>query len=94
MSEWTEHAVTEDHCPNCGSEMCRASSRETKAPPTPGDWLICIDCGALLRWGDAHKLRLATQPELASLDPVAQREIARIQTARRLATEIVRRQNN
>jgi len=53
-------------CPVCGYHMDHAASVGTKAKPTPGDFSLCLDCGAFLRFDKTLQLVLATDAELES----------------------------
>lgn len=54
-------------CPACGYVIDRASSVEGDATPTPGDFSVCMDCGAVLRFDAALRVRLASGDEVAAL---------------------------
>lgn len=56
-------------CPKCGYQMNAATPATpgTKTAPEPGDFSICIECAAALRFGPARCLREVTDEELAEL---------------------------
>lgn len=77
--------VPASNCPACQSEHDAAShpTNET-AVPGPGDLTVCIDCGALLRFGQGLELEAVSPAELRALDAGTRGELVRVQSAIRL----------
>lgn len=47
------HNAPLQKCPCCGMESNRATNPgDCDNPPKPGDYSICFDCGAILRFND------------------------------------------
>ena len=60
------HLETEPKCANCGKGA--NSYTGGKAAPAPGDFSVCVYCGALLRYdGEPLTLRAITDAELVML---------------------------
>lgn len=68
-------------CPCCGNlaDACGTLPGPAEAAPADGDLTLCIECGALLRFGPVLQLLIATAADEASLDPEQAATIARTQ---------------
>lgn len=76
------HRVTASRCPTCGAEHDAASDpNDDAAVPTPGSYTVCINCAALLRFGQGFELEPVSVSEELSLDRQTRGQIARVQTA-------------
>jgi hypothetical protein len=58
--------LDDDNCPKCGYNLSAATS-DVGATPEPGDYSICIECYAFLRFDDNLKLIALTEEELDEL---------------------------
>lgn len=71
------HQLKLDHepkCPKCSATLDGVTSvRGKDESPDQGDFTLCIYCATPLRFTDGLGLRLATEDDLAELDPT-QRE--------------------
>ena len=56
------YRTIESRCPVCRTELSAATSTEDVPTrgPWPGDFSLCFDCGAMLRYDDLSRPRLAT----------------------------------
>lgn len=61
------HEVKESPCPICHVMMDMASDIVGHGPPRVGDFTVCAECGAWLRFGEELALRLATDEEISQL---------------------------
>lgn len=78
-------------CPTCGYEMDSASSVGRKATPKPGDFSLCMRCGAVLRFDAELRLEPATSDELTELDEEGRTTLLRAQAViRKLRPEFER----
>lgn len=55
-------------CPECGYHPDYASSISEKATPEEGDLSICINCGALNRFGPGMRLERTEVPDDLTLE--------------------------
>lgn len=82
MSNTVKMPIAE--CPVCLYEMDAATAIEReKATPAPGDFSLCINCGALLCYEERGQLRQATDDDMEHLWPdqkvrIAQAEIRKM----------------
>jgi hypothetical protein len=51
-------------CPVCFQVLDAATAMQDKAVPEPGDYTICIECGAVLRFGPKMDLLLSSLMEI------------------------------
>jgi len=61
-----ERRITGNTCPVCGKPNDGGTSIDDQAAvlmPKPGDFAVCICCGALNVYGDGLRLRLPTPAE-------------------------------
>lgn len=68
-------------CPNCLDTLGAVSSIDTIAQAVPGDFTLCAQCGALLKFNDRLDLEICTQDDIESLVP---EERQAIENARKL----------
>jgi hypothetical protein len=75
--------VPAQHCIACNYLLTAATETnfEKKVKPKPGDWSVCIGCGALHRFTDTLRLRPASLAELAAEDADTRAELLRSQRA-------------
>jgi hypothetical protein len=68
-------------CPKCGKPADGGTGMEYTRDPKPGDWAVCLYCGALNRYDDRLRLylpsrqerrRLARDPRLRRLLEIAE----------------------
>jgi hypothetical protein len=78
MTEWLETRLSADYCPECGQLLDCASDPEGIKGPIPGDFSVCIGCGAILRFDDALKLRSASLAERSEAPPELMRIVQAI----------------
>ena len=79
-----KHFVAGATCPACASRIDGASGGQ--AAPEPGDFSVCIFCSAVLRFGEAGVMRVASADEIAQeLSPRARDQVARIAHAALMA---------
>ena len=71
-------------CPECESVLDAATINEDGAVPSPGDWSVCFECGAILRFTDDLRMRLAEDTDLASTDDETREHLTRAQAYVRL----------
>lgn len=58
----TSHEMPTSVCPECGHTIEWATSEHAQMPNV-GDWCVCIECTAPLRFGDDLKLRITSLAE-------------------------------
>lgn len=54
-------------CPKCGIKLDMATGAVGEAKPEPGDFSMCIECGALLRFDDTLHSRIATAADIGEM---------------------------
>lgn len=65
-----EATLPKSECPICFYEMDAATALEgDRATPMPGDYSLCINCGALLVFEERSQLRQATEDDMEFLFP-------------------------
>lgn len=64
-------------CPWCRTKLDAASDPVGDATPKPGDLSVCINCAAMLTFGDDLKLRALSAKEIAALPIDTARELVR-----------------
>ena len=59
------------HCPHCGEKLDAASlfGKQKADRASPGDFSVCINCAAVLRFRDDLTLRATTLGEHKEADP-------------------------
>lgn len=62
------HPTTPQLCTNCGTLHNAATDVAGDALPTPGDWSICFNCGALRVFDGGGRLREPTAAELTGME--------------------------
>lgn len=65
--------VSESRCPCCGRVAdCATCPTDESAVPVPGDWTVCIGCGAALVFDEALRMRWPRPDEEApaELEPM------------------------
>lgn len=73
------HVTPTDLCPSCGARFDRATGIDHPSAPEPGDFTVCISCGALLRFDAALRTEPATAEDWAALEPEQATMIRRAQ---------------
>jgi hypothetical protein len=73
MSGWTFNPfhVAEDSCPKCGAHLDAAmpvGKEEDTARPAPGDYSVCITCGALLVFEKNMRVRELSLEEMETME--------------------------
>lgn len=66
-------------CPKCGATIDAAgvaAGADTGAPPEPGDFTVCVECLAVLRFAPNQTYHRVTIPEIDALDPALRQTIA------------------
>lgn len=76
-----------DRCRVCASPNDRAADLFGAQRPTPGDFSICINCGALSMYNDDLSLREPTDDEREQLPDLGLRAIAVIRLRGRVWPE-------
>lgn len=71
-------------CPRCGKPHDEATAYKHDCSPQPGDFLICIDCGALLRFTADLRQEALGPIEIALLPSDLREEILTAQVAIRI----------
>ena len=66
---------------------CAANLSGESGPPQPGDYTVCLSCGAFLHWVSRMRLRTIPKYELDAMPLETLMELAHI---RRLITHISR----
>lgn len=66
-------------CPECGSVFDKASSMAEKQKPSPGDFTICLHCGALNKFG--KDMRLVGSDLREALDYLSPMDVLRLLAA-------------
>jgi hypothetical protein len=56
-------------CPHCKRMLDRASDPQSAASPRPGDFSLCVYCGAVLRFTETMLLRATTLRERSDAPP-------------------------
>jgi len=69
------HFVRRDVCPSCGGAVDSCDNLSQARPPRPGDFAICLKCGAANRFDAAMKLVTATAEDLREIDPANRRKL-------------------
>jgi hypothetical protein len=59
--------IGEQRCPNCDFELCAAFDPEGERDPRQGDACACINCHAVLEFGEGLKLRIMSEREIAAM---------------------------
>lgn len=60
----TSHRIPGGRCPECGYQLDGASTLLGDArPPGPGDFSVCIECMAVLRFDEMLQLRTTSLAE-------------------------------
>jgi hypothetical protein len=68
-----DYRLPESPCPACGRTLDGAlAMAHDGAGPSPGDVTVCIDCEALLEFGEGHTLR---RLDVATLDDRTKAEL-------------------
>lgn len=71
-------------CPACGSRLDASTSMfDEDASPDPGDFSMCLDCGAVLVYARDMTMALAEPADLAKLPSATLRQLLAMQLARR-----------
>lgn len=72
-------------CPKCGDKLDAVTNLTRNQPggPDPGSVSMCINCGAVLMFGEGLTLREMTHPEIGALPEDALFLLAQMQIARR-----------
>jgi hypothetical protein len=81
-----DYRIPEQRCPECAYELTGAGGfpgSEERAP-RPGDWTVCINCGAALCFGKDLRLRIAAPGELDREPLAVRRDIAQIRASIRM----------
>jgi hypothetical protein len=68
-------------CPVCDTQIDAATAAFSMQSPNPGDFSICVECGAVLRYDGELQLRWVSWEELEALPLELFREIAIAQQA-------------
>ena len=68
-------------CPECGYALDRSTNTTDHDPPGPGDWSICINCAAALRFTETLGLRTTTIAERNAAGPDLVKTIAAVLAA-------------
>ena len=56
-------------CPDCKTELQYSSCvRGEGSAPKLGDYSICGECGAFLRFGEKQQVRILTEDEIVEMD--------------------------
>ena len=63
----TDHHTKPCLCPNCGNFLDAATQIGGDAKPDPGDISVCIECAAILQFGDDLALTIFPEDELKTL---------------------------
>ncbi len=66
-------------CPECKEILDAATATEEGTVPSPGDWSVCCECGAILCYMDDLRMRLAEDTDLASTDDETRELLTRVQ---------------
>jgi hypothetical protein len=57
--------IAPQHCPTCGRNLNAVGVLDAPAPmPMPGDVTVCLECGALLEFGEGLTLTLVPESKL------------------------------
>jgi hypothetical protein len=65
----TTHKTADSKCPACGHAFSAASNTlNSERGPRPGDWSICIGCGAVLAFDKRLRPRALTEVEQHAAD--------------------------
>ncbi len=82
-------------CPECYAKSEVATNFDTANPdaaPSPGDFIVCISCGAYLTFGDDMQQQILPQATFDALPNEVQEEMFKLRRACRLSREIMARQ--
>ncbi len=72
--ELRDHHLPNTKCPNCEAEIDAALDTTSDDPPRPGDFVVCIECATVNKFGKGFTIESTTGAELAALgeeDPIA-----------------------
>ena len=82
MGRYEQHHVRTSRCPCCGYLMNAASSVDDNThAPVPGDYSVCLQCGAFLRFGSRLRLGRISKLEMEQMDADTLMELSRVQRA-------------
>lgn len=65
-------------CPVCFKVLDAATNLTSDDPPEPGDFTVCIDCRAVLRWGADMNLELSSLEEIPAHSRMVFAKVLRI----------------
>lgn len=65
----TTHEMKPTSCPDCGYVFDRATGKAGGKGPGEGDFSVCVNCGAVLRFDADLRANQASEHELAELTP-------------------------
>lgn len=68
----------ETQCPSCQCSIDAATALTEDVTPSPGDFTVCIQCAAILRFDRELHLKETVYHELKELDTEALEELALI----------------
>lgn len=71
-----DFAIPEMACPACDARLDRAAALNHGHAPKPGDFTVCIGCGAILRFGVEGLVAVAPD-SLQELDAQQRRDVLR-----------------
>jgi len=84
------HRFRTTRCPHCGYPMDVASNADaSKEAPVPGDYSVCLSCGAFLRFGSRLRLSRLTKQQLEDMPADMLLELGRIRAAVLLAHKTI-----
>jgi hypothetical protein len=78
-------------CPQCGAANDRVTDLFGDAAPSPGDFTICADCAAILRFSDDMTTRTATARDLNGLSEEFLTQILAMHIAANVANKVFNR---
>lgn len=78
-------------CPSCGATLDAAAS-PVEESPRPGDYSVCFECAAPLRYTDDMGLRLLTLGEVDRMEPDTSAQLQSLRDMIREHRRIVRLQ--
>ena len=76
-----QHTLNPTACPMCRYTLDAASQLGGNAAPKPGDFSVCLNCGALLRFNLDLSLAMALVQELDALDAETRTTLLRARSA-------------
>lgn len=75
-----EKKLPKTDCPECGSPNdCATQVQGRDIMPSPGDYCVCIECGAILCYDESMHVFKLTQTEIDSIDDRNREAVLKLQ---------------